>query len=96
MTKKTSRPDIQKMTVTFPRAVLQRLRERVAPRQRSAFIAEAVAEKLALQEQLAAIEEAAGSWQDEDHPEIQTEQAIDHWLTESRRAWDEHLADFGV
>jgi metal-responsive CopG/Arc/MetJ family transcriptional regulator len=96
MPKKTPSPDIQKMTVTFPRAVLQRLRERVAPRQRSAFIVEAVDEKLALQEQLAAIEEAAGSWQNEDHPEIQTEQATDHWLTESRRAWDEHLADFEV
>jgi hypothetical protein len=96
MTKKTSSPEIQKMTVTFPQSVLQRLLERVTPSQRSAFIVEAVDEKLALQEQLEAIEEAAGSWQDEDHPEIQTGQAIDHWLTESRRAWDEHLSDFGV
>ncbi|MFQ5854751.1 MAG: hypothetical protein ACE5LU_03790 [Anaerolineae bacterium] len=46
-----------------------------------------------MQEQLAAIEEAAGSWSDEDHPELYTDEDIDHWLTELRRSWYEHLAD---
>lgn len=96
MAKKTSRPEVRKMTVTFPKPVLQRLSERVAPRRRSAFIVEAVEEKLALQEQLAAIEETAGSWSDEDHPEMKTEEAIDHWLVEFRRSWNEHSADIGV
>lgn len=96
MTKRTSAPEIQKMTVTFPQSVLQRLQERVAPRQRSAFVVEAVEEKLAVQEQLSALEEAAGSWSDEDHPEMQTDEDIDRWLAELRSSWDEHLADIGV
>jgi hypothetical protein len=96
MATKTSIPETQKMTVTFPQPLLERLRERVPARQRSAFIVEAVEEKLALQEQLAALEEAAGCWSDEDHPELRTDEDIDRWLTELRRPWDEHLADMGV
>ena len=84
------------MTVTFPRPLLQRLQERVPPRQRSAFIAEAVEEKLALEEQLAALEEAAGCWRDEDHPEMRTDEDMDRWLADLRRSWDEHLAVVGV
>ncbi|RMF33487.1 MAG: hypothetical protein D6759_06895 [Chloroflexi bacterium] len=67
--------ETQRITVTFPKPLLQRLRERVPPRQRSAFIVEAVEEKLALEEQIAAIEETAGCWQDEDHPEIAIEES---------------------
>lgn len=96
MAGKTSPPEAQKMTVIFPKPLLQRLRERVPPRQRSAFIVEAVEEKLALQEQFAAIEEAAGCWSDEDHPELRTDEDIDRWLTELRGSWDAHLADVGV
>lgn len=92
MASKTSTSETQKMTVTFPKPLLERLRERVPPRQCSGFIVEAVEEKLALQEQLAAVEEAAGGWSDEDHPELRTEADIDRWLTELRWSWDEHLA----
>ena len=84
------------MTVTFPRALLQRLGEYVPPRQRSAFIVEAVEEKLALQEQLAAIEEAAGCWSDEDHPDLQSDEDIDRWLSELRQSRDQYLTDEGV
>ena len=48
------------MTVVLPKPLWQRLFERVPPRQRSIFIAEALEEKLALEEQAAAIEESAG------------------------------------
>ncbi len=84
------------MTVTFPETVLQRLKDHVAPRERSAFIVQAVEEKLALQEQLAAIEETAGSWKDKDHPEMQTDEGIDRWLAELSSSWDEHIVDVGV
>ena len=90
MSIKTSTLDTQKMTVTFPEPLLQRLRERVPARQRSTFIVEAVEEKLALQEQLAAIEETAGCWHDADHPELQTDEDIDRWLARPRLAWDGH------
>ncbi|HEY66437.1 MAG TPA: hypothetical protein G4O02_17945 [Caldilineae bacterium] len=96
MDKKTSYSETQKMTVVFPKPLLQRLRERIPPRRRSAFIIEAVEEKLALLEQIEALEEAAGCWSDEDHPELQTDEDIDRWLAELRGSWDKHLADAGV
>lgn len=96
MAEKTSNLETQKTTVVFPQSLLRRLRERVPVRQRSAFIVEAVEEKLALEEQLAAIEETAGCWSDEDHPELKTDEDIDRWLSEIRQSWDDHLASTGV
>lgn len=51
-------------------------------------------ERLALREQLAAIEDAAGCWSDEDHSDLHTDEDIDRWLAGLRRSWDEHLADY--
>lgn len=96
MADKTSNLGTQKTTVVFPQSLLRRLQERVPLRQRSAFIVEAVEEKLALEEQLAAIEGAAGCWSDEDHPELKTDEDIDSWLSEIRRSWDDHLASTGL
>lgn len=96
MATRTSASETQKVTVILPRSLLERLREHVPPRQRSAFIAEAVEEKLALQEQLAAIEETAGCWSDEDHPELRTDEDIDRWLAELRNSWDAHLDAIGT
>jgi len=47
--------------------------------------------KRALQEQLAAIEGAAGCWSDEDYPELQTDEDIDRWLRELRASWEARL-----
>lgn len=88
--------EIQKVTVSLPASLLERLRERVPPRQRSSFIAEAVEERLALEDQLDAIEESAGCWKDEDHPELVTDEEIDAWLAELRRSWDDRLALLGL
>jgi len=84
------------MTVSLPRYLLERLKDRVPPRQRSSFIAEALEERLALEEQLEIIEESAGCWKDEDHPELMTDDDIDAWLAEFRRSWDDHLSQLGV
>ncbi len=80
--------DVRKVTVTLPKALLARLEERVPARQRSRFIAEAIAERLALAEQQAAIEESAGVWRDENHPDMQTGEDIDRWLAELRQGWE--------
>ncbi len=66
--------ETQKMTVSLPKTLLERLKERVPPRRRSAFIAEAVEERLALEDQLQAIEESAGCWRDEDHPKLMSDE----------------------
>ena len=74
--------DSQKITVTLPRALLARLREHVPARQRSRFILEAVEERLALEEQVAALEETAGAWSDENHPEMATCKDIGRWFAD--------------
>lgn len=83
---------VQKMTVSLPAALVERLRALVPPRKRSAFIAEALEEKLALAEQAQALEEAAGIWTDEHHPEMATGEDIDRWLAELRGNWEERWA----
>ena len=76
--------DPQKITVTLPGTVLARLRAHVPPRQRSRFILQAIEERLALEEQVAALEETAGAWSDQGHPEMRTEDDIDLWLRDLR------------
>ena len=67
----------------------------VGPRGRSRFIVKAAAEELRRQQQLQALEVAAGSWKDRDHPELARGARIwvrrmrtdsDHRLSRSRRA----------
>lgn len=88
--------DTQKVTVSLPASLLERLKERVPSRQRSSFIADAVEERLALEDQWDAIEESAGSWKDQDHPELMSDVEIDAWLAELRRSWHDRLESLGV
>ncbi|MBK8049700.1 MAG: hypothetical protein IPK16_22900 [Anaerolineales bacterium] len=87
MANNTARQGAQKITITLPRDVLARLNALVPPRQRSHFISEVLEARLALAEQLLALEDSAGSWQDESHPEMQDEDAIDAWLSVLRQSW---------
>lgn len=81
------RPDAQKITVTLTKALLARMRERVPPRQRSRFILEALEERLALEEQVAALAETAGAWSEQGHREMRTEEDIDRRLSDLRGSW---------
>jgi len=83
--------EVQKVTVSLPKSLLERLRERVPGRQRSSFIAAALEERLALEDQLEAIEESAGSWSGEDYPELVSDEDIDRWLAELRSPWQTRL-----
>ena len=74
----------QKITVSMPIEMLARLDELLAPRQRSQFIVEAIERQIALAEQVAVLEETAGAWKDENHPELRTPEDIDRWLTDLR------------
>jgi hypothetical protein len=87
MTLKTANSESIKVTITLPRLVLERMNELVPARQRSRFISEALAERLALTEQQLALEESAGAWSNERHPEMQDDAAIDRWLIELRQSW---------
>lgn len=84
---KTANSESIKVTITLPRLVLERMNELVPARQRSRFISEALAERLALAEQSLALEESAGAWPDESYPEMQDGAAIDRWLVDMRQSW---------
>ncbi|NKQ34803.1 MAG: hypothetical protein HF973_04215 [Chloroflexi bacterium] len=77
----------KKITVTFSEKLLARLDDRIPPRQRSQFISEAVENQLAIEEQLDALEESAGAWRDENHPDMLTDEDIDAWLRNLRSSW---------
>ncbi len=79
--------NLQKITVMLPEALLSRLREYVPARQRSRFILEAIEERLALEEQITALAETAGAWSDQNHPEMRTDEDVDHWLDNLRQLW---------
>ncbi|MBK9231107.1 MAG: hypothetical protein IPO15_09650 [Anaerolineae bacterium] len=79
--------NLQKITVMLPEALLSRLREYVPARQRSRFILEAIEERLALEEQITALAETAGAWSDQNHPEMRTDEDVDHWLDNLRQSW---------
>ena len=74
--------EVQKITVTLPVALLQRLDECIPKEQLSEFIEEAIEEHLALLEQSIALEETAGAWRDEHHPDLCTEEDIERWRVE--------------
>ncbi len=44
-------------------------------------------EQLAIAEQLQAIEESAGCWRNEHHPDMATGANIDAWLLDLRKSW---------
>ena len=81
-----SNSQTQKITVTLPSALIARLDAHVPPRQRSRFIAKAVESRLAIEEQMIVVEETAGIWTEESHPELKTEKDIDAWLRKLRSA----------
>jgi hypothetical protein len=80
-------PDARKVTVTLPTPLIERLNQNVPRRQRSRFIALAVSDRLAQLEQQAVLDESAGAWKDEDHPEMLTDEDIDRWLSQLRSGW---------
>ncbi len=77
----------QKITITLPPIIVKRLNDLVPARQRSHFIAEVLEDRLALAEQMLALEESAGVWTDEAHPELPDNDAIDQWLAALRQSW---------
>jgi len=86
----------RKVTLTLPKSLLIRLDAAVPGRKRSRFIAEAIEERLAIAEQLAALEETAGAWTDERHPDMRSDADIDQWLANLRAAWRPPGADRDV
>jgi Arc/MetJ-type ribon-helix-helix transcriptional regulator len=88
MATKLRGPQLRKITVSLPTHLLDRLNEMIPSRQRSHFIIQAIEERLAIEEQLAALDETAGAWSDENHPDLDSPEAIERWVRELRKTWD--------
>ena len=76
-----------KITLSLPSTLVERLKTVVPPRQRSAFVAEALRERLEEEETLAVMEETAGICSAKDYPYWDTDEDIDRWLREFRASW---------
>ena len=83
----------QKITISLPRDLAKRFKAHVPARQRSVFIAKILEEYLALEEQLNALDEAAGCWSDERHSDMATGADIDNWLVNLRGSWQPPKGD---
>lgn len=75
------------ITLSLPTTLVKQLKALVPTRRRNAFVAEALQERLEMEETLAVLEETAGIWSDEDYPEFATDEDIDRWLREFRASW---------
>jgi hypothetical protein len=78
---------MRKITISLPQDLVERFKAHVPARQRSSFIAKILEEYLAIEEQLDALDETAGCWSDEHHPDMVTDQDIDSWLADLRSNW---------
>ncbi|MBE9471560.1 MAG: hypothetical protein IMY75_05595 [Chloroflexi bacterium] len=77
----------EKITLSLPTTLVEQLKALVPPRQRSAFVAETLRERLEEEETLAVLEETAGICSAEDYPYWDTDEDIDRWLREFRASW---------
>ena len=66
--------------IVMPSELIEEVDRLVGKRKRSQFIADLTSRELVRQRQLAAIEKAAGSWREEDHPELKD----DPWILQCR------------
>jgi hypothetical protein len=60
---------------------------------RSAFLTEIAEREVRRQKQMRALDEAAGCWKDEDHPELKNGSAA--WVKDLRAGWDTRLPKDG-
>lgn len=82
-----------KAHLIFPEDLLQAIDKLVGKRGRSKFVAEATRKELKRIQFLQALQEAAGSWKDEDHPELK-EKGTYQWVREQREMEDRRFKEF--
>ena len=82
---------LQRTHVLLPEELIDRIDRTVGKRRRSAFLADAASREMRRVEQLEALDAAAGSWKDEDHPELKDGAAA--WVRRMRLADETARAD---
>ena len=82
-----------KAHLIFPENLLQAIDKLVGKRGRSKFVVEATRKELKRIQFLQALQEAAGSWKDEDHPELK-EKGTYKWVREQREMENTRFKEF--
>ena len=75
--------------IVIPRQLVAEIDTVVGKRGRSAFLTQAAEKELMRLRQIRALEAAAGSWKDKDHPELK--QGAAKWVRKLRREYDRRL-----
>lgn len=79
--------EMRRINVMFPTRLLEELAELAPPRKRSQIIVAATTDYVQRLRLLRAIQESAGLWEKESHPELATPEDIDKWLRRMRSNW---------
>jgi len=82
-----------KAHLVFPEELLQAIDKLVGKRGRSKFVVEATRKELKKIQFLQALQEATGSWKDENHPELK-EKGTYQWVREQREMEDRRFKEF--
>jgi len=82
-----------KAHLIFPEDLLQAIDKLVGKRGRSKFVVEATRKELKRIQFLEALREAAGSWKDEDHPELK-ERGTYQWVRDQRELEEKRFKEF--
>lgn len=77
----------RRIIVTFPESLLGDMKRFVPARKRNEVIVAATEELLRKMRLLAVLEETAGAWTDENHPDLAAPEDVDTWLRDVRARW---------
>jgi len=75
--------------IVIPEPLVHEIDRAVGKRGRSAFLVQAAEKELRRLRQIKALEGAAGSWKDKDHPEFKT--GVAEWVRELRKENERRL-----
>ena len=75
--------------IVIPQQLVTQIDTLVGKRGRSAFLVQAAEKELMRLRQIKALEAAAGSWKDKDHPELK--QGAANWVKKLRREYDQRF-----
>ena len=75
--------------IVIPQQLVAQIDNLVGKRGRSTFLTQAAEKELMRLRQIKALEAAAGSWKDKDHPELN--QGAVKWVKQLRREYDRRL-----
>lgn len=82
-----------KAHLVFPEDLLKSIDKLVGKRKRSKFVVEAARKELKRIQFLQALQETAGSWKDEEHPEL-VKKGTYRWVRERRDEENKRLKEF--